>query len=271
MGLVLGLTMAEVAILIIFVLLLLLVFNQLERAALVDRLGGRNPSSLVIRAQAFDKIAAAMGSIPPDASRDFDRLINAAVEAVQRPSAKRALSAASGALQEIGRARKQIQSVASAAQHGGIDSLLRVVDEQASAIANMQGQIVALQAKLDSAGVRGGALPSCWAQQGGKIDYVYDVILTSSGIRMRQYEYGKRLKETMGITTWVPDPSETLSEAAFTEHTRPWFDYSKRWDCRFFVVVYDQTGPNEKALYKALLKTVENHFYKRLDNGRGPF
>src|SRR6266850_2440656 len=119
-GLVLGLTMAEVAILIIFVLLLLLVFNQLQGAALVAQLDGRDPASLVRRAQAFDKIAAAFGAIPSDTSRDFDRLVAGAVEAMNRPPTKAAVAGASQALQDIRRARTEIESIASAAGRGGI-------------------------------------------------------------------------------------------------------------------------------------------------------
>jgi hypothetical protein len=271
-GLVLGLTMAEIAILIIFVLLLLLVFNQLQQARQVEQLGGRDPASLLVRAQAFEKIVGAMGgSLPPDTSPDFDRLVNVAADAVRKPSVGGAVSTANQSLQMIKRAQREITNVASGAKQGGVDSLSSLIEDQAYTIANKQGQIDGLQARLDSAGKGGGALPSCWAQQGGKIDYVYDVILSSKGIRMREYEYGYRLKEQMAITQWVPDPKEIITDLEFTQRTRPWYDYSRHHDCRFFVVVYDETGPNEKALYKALLKTVENHFYKRLDDGRGPF
>ena len=88
---------------------------------------------------------------------------------------------------------------------------------------------------------------------------------------MRQIEYGERLNERMLITSWVADPNEPLSEASFVERTQPWYDYSQRRDCRFFVDVYDETGPQEKLRYKALLKTVEGHFYKRLNSGAAPF
>ncbi len=37
------------------------------------------------------------------------------------------------------------------------------------------------------------------------------------------------------------------------------------------ILVSVDTGPTEKELYKELLRTVENHFYKRLDLGRAPF
>jgi len=269
-GLVLGLTMAEVAILIIFVLLLLLVFNERQRATLVDQLGGRDPSSLLRHAQAFDKLAAAFGPMPSDTSRDFDRLVSGAAEAIQRPGTKAALSAASQALQDIARARAEIESTASAAGRGGIDSLLARIEEQAYAIANQQGQIVSLQEQLKAAG-RGGELPSCWADQGGRIDYVYDVVLSSNGIRVRQIDYGQRLNERMLITSWVPDPSVSLTEEAFLERTQPWYTYSQRRDCRFFVDIYDATGPQEKLRYKALLKAVEGHFYKRLNNSVAPF
>src|SRR5258706_4984500 len=155
-GLVLGLTMAEIAILIIFVLLLLLIFNQLQRADLVERLGGRDPSSLVKRAEAFDRIAVGLGTLPPDTSRDFDKLISAVAEAVRSPGARGTIAGANLALQDIGRARTEIDSVASISKRGGIDSLIRMLEEQSYVIANQQGQIKALQAKLDSLGKGGG-------------------------------------------------------------------------------------------------------------------
>ena len=118
-GLVLGLTMAEIAILIIFVLLLLLVFNQLQRADLVDQLHGKDPVQLVRQADAFEKIAGALGPIPPDTSRDFDKLVRVASEALRRPTAAGRIGEAKGALQDIRRARDEIQRIASAAGHRG--------------------------------------------------------------------------------------------------------------------------------------------------------
>ena len=270
-GIVLGLTMAEIAILIIFVLLLLLVFNQLQRAHLIGQLGGRDPVQLTTRAEAFEQIASGVEELPEDTTRDFQKLVRVISEAVRRPGSSRRISEATSALQDIRRARKEIESVASAAKPGSADSLGRLVEEQSYAIGNLQGQIKALKAQLDSAGGKGGELPSCWADQGGHIDYVYEVVLNSNGIRMRQIEYGERLNERMLITSWVADPNEPLSEASFVERTQPWYDYSQRRDCRFFVDVYDETGPQEKLRYKALLKTVEGHFYKRLNSGAAPF
>lgn len=51
----------------------------------------------------------------------------------------------------------------------------------------------------------------------------------------------------------------------------PLYDSSLVANCRFFVTVYDATGPAEKDLYKSLLRTVEGHFYKRLSLEPAPF
>jgi hypothetical protein len=67
------------------------------------------------------------------------------------------------------------------------------------------------------------------------------------------------------------DPSEILIPPEFLRRTRPLFNHSLAANCRFFVVIYDGTGPTEKELFKQLLLTVEGHFYKRLDRGIPPF
>lgn len=69
----------------------------------------------------------------------------------------------------------------------------------------------------------------------------------------------------------VVDPIEVLSPAEFLRRTEPLYNHSLAANCRFFVVVYDSTGSMEKELYKHLLRTVEGHFYKRLDRGPAPF
>jgi hypothetical protein len=69
----------------------------------------------------------------------------------------------------------------------------------------------------------------------------------------------------------VTDPGEVLSERLFLDRTQPLFESSLAENCRFFVTVFDATGPAEKNRYKSLLRTVEGHFYKRLSLERSPF
>jgi len=111
----------------------------------------------------------------------------------------------------------------------------------------------------------------CWVKPDGAIDYLYDVVLTSGGIRMREYALPHRLSERTKLPMPAVDFRETLTPSDFLRRTRPLFDRGLAENCRFFVVIFDATGFSEKLLYKGLLKTVEGHFYKRLDDGPAPF
>jgi hypothetical protein len=275
-GLVLGLTMAEAALLIIFVLLLLLAFTEFRRRALELAFQGQTPlsKSEVLQLRESQKQLASVGdalgvteSLPPD---DFSRLVRVLVEQSKGGKGATALQEASKTLREMHQARDGIER---RLQESGSDSAAEVAREterQEFRLANQDGQIKFLQRQLAAAGQGKGERP-CWAQRSGVIDYLYDVVLVSNGIKMRVHENQNRARELALLPAPQVDPSEVLSEAQFYERTRPLFLYSLKQDCRFFVVVYDGTGPYEKALYKSHLRTVEGHFYKRLDDGRPPF
>ena len=55
---------------------------------------------------------------------------------------------------------------------------------------------------------------------------------------------------------------QELSHEVFLRTASPLYEWSKKEGCRFFVRVYDQTGPHEKSLYKKRLQAVEGRFYK---------
>ena len=67
------------------------------------------------------------------------------------------------------------------------------------------------------------------------------------------------------------DPTEVIAPVEFQRRTQALYDSSLAANCRFFVTVFDATGPAEKNLYKSLLRAVEGHFYKRLSLAAAPF
>jgi hypothetical protein len=102
-------------------------------------------------------------------------------------------------------------------------------------------------------------------------DYLFDVVLTSDGIRMRENLFSTRTRERETLPLPATDPMETLSSSEFLRRTAPLYENSVAANCRFFVSVFDATGPAEKDRYKTLLRTVEGHFYKRLSLDAAPF
>jgi hypothetical protein len=155
-------------------------------------------------------------------------------------------------------------------EKGGSEELARKAEEQSYRIANQEGQLQLYEEKLKDAGLGKGERP-CWVRPDGTIEYLYDVVLTSEGIRMREYTYPQREREREILPMPAVDPNEVLSPEEFLRRTQSLYEKSQEENCRYFVVIYDATGPVEKDLYKKLLQAVEGHFYKRLSSGPAPF
>jgi hypothetical protein len=255
--------MAEAGILIIFVLLLLIAFDQWRREGHelveVNRLRelGAAESQLV-------ELQRALQLSRSNSSEEFATLIRSLQEVGATPQGQTALRDARATLEEIRRVKEQI------AKDDSTKTLAQEVERQSHRIGNQEGQLRRYEERLKEAGLGKGERP-CWVKPDGTIEYLYDVVLGSNGIRMREYRYDHREPHRALLPMPVIDPTELLSSAEFLRRTERLYNHSVRTNCRFFVVVYDATAPNEKELYKAQLRTVEGHFFKRLDRGTAPF
>jgi hypothetical protein len=110
--------------------------------------------------------------------------------------------------------------------------------------------------------------PSCVPEENGKPPYVYDVTLRSDGLTARDNalpDMAKWASETAVIQFDID-----VSPSTFEAMTTPLFEWSRRNQCRFFVRVFDATLPDQKAIYKNRLQTVEDHFYKFLSRETAP-
>ncbi|MEK6777775.1 MAG: hypothetical protein AABY87_12990 [bacterium] len=269
-GIVLGLTMAEVGILIIFVLLLLLgLTDSLRKKQERDMDGHKLITTDRVRtleeAESFmTQLRGTLHAANNANVEEISRLIRALQEIATTQKGRTALQEVSAAITELNRIKDQIK------KDGGSDALASEVEQQSYRIANQEGQLQRYESQLKEAGLGKGERP-CWVKADGTIEYLYDVVLSSNGIKMREYKYDHRERECALLPKPAVDPNELLSPTEFLQRTQPLYNHSLAQNCRFFVVVYDATGPTEKELYKQLLRTVEGHFYKRLDRGTAPF
>lgn len=266
-GMVLGLTMAEVGILIIFVLLLLIGFKDWQQAVAMEGKEAVKVERLRALEEA-DSLLTQLRSplqVPNNASvEEIRTLIRALQEVTATPEGQTTLQETRAVLEQMSRIRDQIK------KEGGSEVLAKQVEQQSYRIANQEGQLQRYESVLKEAGQGKGERP-CWVKPDGTIEYLYDVVLASNGIRMREYKYDHREREHSLLPMPAVNPNELLSPAEFLRRTEPLYNHSVAENCRFFVVVYDATGSTEKERYKQLLWTVEGHFYKRLDRGPAPF
>jgi hypothetical protein len=262
-GLVVGLTMAEVGILIIFILLLLIGFERWLRrdqeSIPRERLKALNAAESTLN-ELHETLQTPSGSTV----NEIRALVRVLQNGAATPEGQSALEEAREVFRETRRVQDELQ------KSPGFEGLAKEVEKQASRIANQEGQLKRYESQLKAAGLGKGERP-CWVRPDGTIEYLYDVVLASRGIRMREYHHPHRERERSHLPIPAANPSEVIGPAEFLRRTQALYDSSLAQNCRFFVVVYDSTGATEKEVYKTLLRTVEGHFYKRLANGPGPF
>ena len=269
-GVVLGLTMAEAGILIIFVLLLLIGLETFRRENQAKAMEGLEAVD-VERLRTLEESELAVTDIrhqlnmPDNTTPDeISRLVRALQEGTRSSDRQSTLQEVKRALAQMRAIRDQIEA------ESGSEALAQKVEQQSYQLSNQEGQLKRYEKQLNEAGLGKGGRP-CWVKADGTIEYLYDVVLESDGIRLREYTYPERRRERALLPMPQVDPTEVLSPGEFLRRTEPLYNQSLAANCRFYVVVYDATGPTEKEHYKRLLRTVEGHFYKRLDRGRAPF
>lgn len=279
-GFVLGLTLAEAALLLVFVILLLMVAGFERRDRVIASLGSLQsvlaesaPADVDPVRYADEQLAAlaelreAAQSAGHDWDDDFIELVRAIVESASANDLVDASKALQDKQDQLDRMLEALGDVEGA--EGMAQLLERLADSEAR-LSNQHGQLMALRDRLERSG-QGGVLPSCWMTPEGRIDYLLDVVLASDGIRMRESFPESRRAERDRLPLPTISSGRTYSQGEFQALTKATYDWSVARECRFYVTIFDGTRDHEKERYKSLLTTVEGHFYKRLTNSAAPF
>lgn len=103
---------------------------------------------------------------------------------------------------------------------------------------------------------------SCFKNSAGKTEYIFNVTLTDSGIIVHKNDLPDQRDKEAALPLNQITFDRELSDTAFIDQTRGIFEYSEQQNCRFVVTVLDQTGPDEKETYKERLRTVTGPFYQ---------
>jgi hypothetical protein len=279
-GLVLGFTMAEIMILILFVMLLTLVMLIRIEKADTDRVRRDNIelSNQLFTANKELEVTRTLVSGDKSISDLARELVIAETEVVrltdesQRFSERdkiaseveemlrqAAIEPTPNALREIissaGEYEKYLQSDPTSAE---LVHQLEVLDSE---VERMSGQLANAQRQLISAG-KGTEFPSCWARKDGTVEYIFNIALQSRGFVVRQTDLPERIDERTRLPIGQLHYDTLLSQEEMLASTDELFQWSRGHNCRFFVRVFDQTGESEKAIYQSRLRTVEHHFYK---------
>lgn len=315
-GVVLGLTMAEVTILLLFCLLLTMLFLLHRKDQQIAALGGsKSGRTYVVSLPVLQQIQSQFGPVDSqtEINDDFQKLIIAQ----QRLSTIDQIANTGGVAldphQPVDAHVKVVAKIANAARNVVVasgqparapDDVLKGMDsiEKATAIlmkargANagvsitdrtairtaIAGELCADQHSdqkrfdeckkkiIDVTGGKGLEFQSCWWDKTvnpWQTKDIYNVVLTDSGLIIHDLdpaiEEYRNQKATILPVSGIR-LGRLVSQSEFLDETLPLLAWSDKNKCRFYVRVFDQTGPSAKAIYKDRLQAVDERFYKEM-------
>lgn len=293
-GLMLGLTLAEVLLLILFILLLTYTVILLERdqaaEAKEEKIAELQTTNTDLEAQInvglSDLInSVGLGGIPVADLEDLDLRLREALEVTSRtklsneklsklvPSPDHAerladqlelISDAPKATEIIEGWIEENQPTEGADVGAGAETVEpepQTVDEALKVIERLKNQNEFYERRMRNAG-NGLTYPSCWYRD-SKAVYIYDISLLDDGLKVSRSDSREGLDlSALDANGAEPDFGVEIGFGAFSDRTRGLHQWSVDQKCRFYVRLRDETSEDNKDGYKRAKQRVENHFYK---------
>ena len=125
-------------------------------------------------------------------------------------------------------------------------------------VKTLKGQVINLTERF---GGRGTEYPPCWVSPDGKLEYIFDVALNSNGFIVRDRKLPHRQEEQALLPIQQIKFDTLVSSPTFSRQTDALLNWSKAHNCRFFVRIFDQTGRQEKDIYKRQERILQQSFY----------
>jgi hypothetical protein len=274
-GLLLGFTMAEVTIMVLFCLLLAsaLVFeeklNELARAN--DKLAELSEVRDTVSALAakygesgkIDDIFTELRFVKRENTELKQRAAENEAALIEVKANAELLREIKVSLQSVKDSQPNAAEVGAIVKAGLAKGEKAIQCERDAIEKNrLEGQLASAQATLTRLG-KGTEMPACWANpKTGRPEYIFSIDLTSTGLVIHDERLEHRQAEQSLLPLSEIGFDTEVSPDAFRIQTGALWLWSKEHQCRFFVMVRDKTQPTEKDTYKRLLRTLEDHFYK---------
>jgi hypothetical protein len=247
-GLVLGLTMAEVMVLVLFTLLL----------ALADSIKVRNDRIADLRQQmaAIELLISDAG--PGVSVADIIQRLDRQKEEIAQ------LKKDNGRLPDLEAKAAALDDLVKTLQAGGsgksdIEKLIQSVERGAAAArenANLRGQNTQLSEQIKRSG-KGNEFPSCWATSDGKPESIFEVTLRSTGLMVHDRALNHRKDEQALLPLKKVAFDTELSREQFSDQLRPLYQWSVDQNCRFYIIRFAA----EKAVVSDLVNVIDGFFY----------
>lgn len=273
-GVLLGLTMAEVFILLLFLLLLAFV-SLIEKkdqklSELQELEKTQNRIVLIEKNKEIIDHIVNLIETNPDITQELITITEGFPKVVQEIKASELQKQGETPQQVIERALEELKIDKALEEKGSnltpeeqLREALEAQQRLESEIANLKGQKENLMKQIsDKNGGKGASYPPCWTvKDGSSPEYIFNTFLADEGIIVHDNQIPHRQSEQALLPISAITYDKPISRTSFAEQTRALLNYSNQHDCRFYVRIYDRTGADKKDLYKDLRTSVEGTFY----------
>lgn len=122
--------------------------------------------------------------------------------------------------------------------------------------ANLKGQNLQLSAQIKKSG-RGNEFPSCWVTSDGKPESIFELLITESGIQIKDRLLPHRVDDKTKLPLSAVRYNMELPLADFEAELRPLYQWSVEHDCRFYAII----ASAETSAAIRLVNAVNRYFY----------
>lgn len=237
-GMILGLTMAEIMLLILF--MLLLTFGML----IADR--ERAVKELKSQIQEFGSVSKFLAAVTrenpaisvPDIIQRIERQQDDMVKLQRENETLRSEMASASAIKDIINQIKRDKKGDAAAE---VARQLQQLGALKSELENSKGQITQLTEQIKAAG-KGNEFPSCWVTADGKPQSIFDFILSASGVTVANRVVAGRDEARADLPIQNIPIGREISFSEFSQSMVPLYQWSVQRGCRFYVMRYSTVG-----------------------------
>ena len=239
-GLVLGLTMAETMLLILFMLLLVLGAILANREAQIRKRDEHIAQLSAVQHFLDTQFPKGKSGVTvADIIQRIERQQRRNDELQQQVALMKPYEATGKALQdivhEIKREGGQVtpQEIAKRISDAG-----KLTKDNST----LKGQVAQLTHQIKASGRGGNEFPSCWVTADGKTQSIFELTLTGSGVKIDDRHLPDRIDDEARLPVTQVQFNSELAPSDFLAQLHPLYEWSVAHSCRFYVIIYSTVG-----------------------------
>jgi hypothetical protein len=254
-GLVLGLTMAEIMVLILFTLLLALASAIAAKNRTIHVQLVRMAQLMPLEDQLKELFQANPGGVTvKDVIARLERQMKENDALQQEVNRLKPYEASGKALEDIIREIKR-SGEQDVTPQKVVDKLQQVA-QLTKDNDTLHGQVAQLSSRIKKAG-RGNEFPSCWVTPDGKAESIFELLVTGNGIVIKDHRLANRVADKAKLPLSEVRYGAEVSLADFQGETRALYQWSIDHECRFYVIRFASV----KNAPVDLLNAMDAYFY----------